>query len=489
MISRTHSSHSRRSSQPTEDSYGRGENRTFRYSRGEYEDREEDYPRESYSRYDNQERDNYGSRSSRRGPNDSTAPRRPAPRPNDYKRRLPPPPDDYTDSYESRIVQRPHRSSSTSERYGYAEEDYSRYNAKEDEDADENVYYDSEGRLFDHAAPPPTPAPQPKEKREGLQGLIEIVNKIQEVFAIVGNNVLDMPQIAVVGGQSSGKSSVLENIVGKDFLPRGSGIVTRRPLILQLIYDDSVRAGLRWSALSIRFRRVSAQTGPAVLRFRRNPRGNRSGHHPRDRHGHLRVRATHHSQDLQSARDQSDAHRPPRNHAVPLCFSDLCRVPVGDQPKDIEVIIRRMVLKFIRQPNCIIMAVTAANTDLANSDAIQMAREVDPEGLRTVGVLTKLDLMDRGTDAFEILSNRVIPLRLGYVGVINRGQKDIDTRKSMAKQWRDEEEFLRARYASIARVNGTRFLREKLNQLLLNHIKVGLPAIITKVNEFKAEKM
>ena len=75
------------------------------------------------------------------------------------------------------------------------------------------------------------------------------MNKIQEVFAIVGNNVLDMPQIAVVGGQSSGKSSVLENIVGKDFLPRGSGIVTRRPLILQLIYDDSVRDGMCWRGI------------------------------------------------------------------------------------------------------------------------------------------------------------------------------------------------------------------------------------------------
>ena len=244
MTFRSHSSHSRRSSQPTEDSYGRGEYRVSRHSRGDYEDREEDYPREPYQRYDNQERDNYGFRSSRRGSNDSTAPRRPAPRPNDYKRRLPPPQDDYTDSHESRIVRRPHRSSSASERYGYAEEDYSRSNAnKKDDDDDENVYYDSEGRLFDHAAPPPTPAPKPKEKREGLQGLIEIVNKIQEVFAIVGNNVLDMPQIAVVGGQSSGKSSVLENIVGKDFLPRGSGIVTRRPLILQLIYDESVREG------------------------------------------------------------------------------------------------------------------------------------------------------------------------------------------------------------------------------------------------------
>lgn len=166
-----------------------------------------------------------------------------------------------------------------------------------------------------------------------------------------------------------------------------------------------------------------------------------------------------------------------------------CRVPVGDQPKDIEVIIRRMVLKFIRQPNCIIMAVTAANTDLANSDAIQMAREVDPDGLRTVGVITKLDLMDRGTDAYDILSNKLIPLRLGYVGVINRGQKDIDTRKSMQLQWQDEDAFLRRHYASIADVNGTRYLREKLNTLLLQHIKLCLPTIITKVNEFKAEKV
>ena len=167
----------------------------------------------------------------------------------------------------------------------------------------------------------------------------------------------------------------------------------------------------------------------------------------------------------------------------------ITRVPVGDQPKDIEVIIRRMVLKFIRQPNCIIMAVTAANTDLANSDAIQMAREVDPEGLRTVGVITKLDLMDQGTDAYEILTNKLIPLRLGYVGVINRGQKDIETRKDMQMQWRDEDRFMRAHYASIAEVNGTRYLREKLNGLLLQHIKMCLPNIITKVNEFKAEKL
>eukprot|EP00091_Calanus_sinicus_P021907 TRINITY_DN6697_c0_g1_i1.p1 TRINITY_DN6697_c0_g1~~TRINITY_DN6697_c0_g1_i1.p1 ORF type:complete len:183 (-),score=52.70 TRINITY_DN6697_c0_g1_i1:172-720(-) len=70
----------------------------------------------------------------------------------------------------------------------------------------------------------------------GMEQLIPIMNRMQDVFTQLGvSNNIDLPQIAVVGGQSAGKSSVLENFVGKDFLPRGSGIVTRRPLILQLI--------------------------------------------------------------------------------------------------------------------------------------------------------------------------------------------------------------------------------------------------------------
>ena len=68
-----------------------------------------------------------------------------------------------------------------------------------------------------------------------MEQLIPVINKLQDVFNSVGGEQIDLPQIVVVGSQSSGKSSVLENIVGKDFLPRGSGIVTRRPLILQLI--------------------------------------------------------------------------------------------------------------------------------------------------------------------------------------------------------------------------------------------------------------
>ena len=69
-----------------------------------------------------------------------------------------------------------------------------------------------------------------------MEALIPIINKLQDVFNTIGTESILLPQKVVVGSQSSGKSSVLESIVGKNFLPRGAGIVTRRPLVLQLQY-------------------------------------------------------------------------------------------------------------------------------------------------------------------------------------------------------------------------------------------------------------
>jgi dynamin 1-like protein len=55
-----------------------------------------------------------------------------------------------------------------------------------------------------------------------------------------------------------------------------------------------------------------------------------------------------------------------------------------------------------------------------------MARELDPEGKRTIGIVTKIDLMDEGTDAIELLKGSIYPLKLGYYGVKCRSQKNID---------------------------------------------------------------
>ena len=162
----------------------------------------------------------------------------------------------------------------------------------------------------------------------------------------------------------------------------------------------------------------------------------------------------------------------------------LTRVPVGDQPRDIEKQIREMVLKYISKSNAIILAVTAANVDLANSDGLKLARDVDPEGQRTIGVLTKIDLMDAGTDVVDILAGRIIPLRLGYVPVVNRGQRDIENKKRIDIALKAEKDFFdnHPSYRNKASYCGTPYLARKLNLILMMHIKQTLPDIKTRIS-------
>jgi len=160
----------------------------------------------------------------------------------------------------------------------------------------------------------------------------------------------------------------------------------------------------------------------------------------------------------------------------------ITKVPVGDQPKDIELQIRKLVLTYISRPSALILALTAANTDLANSDAIKIAREVDPDGQRTLGVVTKLDLMDAGTHAGDILNNRVVPMRLGYVGIINRSQKDINEGKTISAHLESEKKYMDDHPAYSTMQNlGTPVLARNLNKELVKHIARELPGLRQRV--------
>jgi dynamin 1-like protein len=115
----------------------------------------------------------------------------------------------------------------------------------------------------------------------------------------------------------------------------------------------------------------------------------------------------------------------------------------------------------------VILAVSPANVDLANSEALKIAHSVDPQGRRTIGVLTKLDLMDAGTNALDVLTGRVYPLKLGFIGVVGRSQHDINTAKSMSDALASETEFFKNHpaYRNIAHKNGTKYLARTLNQV------------------------
>ena len=290
-----------------------------------------------------------------------------------------------------------------------------------------------------------------------LEKLIPVVNQLQDVFNTIGKNNVELPQIVVVGSQSSGKSSVLEGIVGKEFLPRGTGIVTRCPLIVQMTNAKD------------EYGEFLHQPGTKYTDFT-------------DIRDEIRLQTSKITGTTKGITKQAIRLHIRSPHVLDLTVVDLpgiTRVPVGDQPKDIEIQVKSMCLEFIRNPHSIILAVTAANTDIANSDALQLSKEVDPQGARTLGVITKLDLMDRGTDAADILNGNIIPLTHGFIGVVNRSQADLDSKLSISTARDQERDFFKThpQYRKMMNRMGMDHLSQKLHNILMEHIKEYLPKV------------
>ncbi|CAJ0568564.1 unnamed protein product, partial [Mesorhabditis spiculigera] len=305
-----------------------------------------------------------------------------------------------------------------------------------------------------------------------MESLIPTINKLQDVFSAVGSREaeIQLPQIVVVGAQSSGKSSVIEAIVGRDFLPRGTGIVTRRPLLLQLCHvpldDKASRQGQKddWA----RFEHTGDRTFEDFELVRKEIEEETD-----------RLTGSNKGISNLPISLKIFSHR-----VVNLTLVDLpgmTKVPVGDQPTNIEEQIRDMIMYYITNPNSIILAVTPANQDFATSEPLKMSRDVDYEGARTLAVLTKLDLMDHGTDALDVLTGQLVHVKLGIIGVVNRSQADIKAKKPIEDALRDEESFLARKYPTLASRQGTRYLAKTLNRLLMHHIRECLPSLKNRV--------
>ncbi|GMF50636.1 unnamed protein product [[Candida] boidinii] len=292
-----------------------------------------------------------------------------------------------------------------------------------------------------------------------LQDLIPIVNKLQDIVTNTNLTDLDLPLLTVIGSQSAGKSSVLENIVGKDFLPRGTGIVTRRPLILQLIniqpddplvlkssgYETDQSSDSNELTLEDHLRKSSSlnSTNNAVSPVPSTPSSEWGEflHIPNKRfYNFNEIRKEIENETARIAGKNKGISRIPINlkvyspNVLNLTLVDLpglTKIPIGDQPTDIERQIKNLILEYISKPNSIILAVSPANVDLVNSESLKLARQVDPQGKRTIGILSKLDLMDHGTNALDILTGKVYPLKLGFIGVVNRSQQDISSNKAL----------------------------------------------------------
>ncbi|KAI9775562.1 MAG: dynamin-like GTPase mgm1 [Geoglossum umbratile] len=223
--------------------------------------------------------------------------------------------------------------------------------------------------------------------------------EIRSILQTVGqSDTLTLPSIVVIGSQSSGKSSVLEAIVGHEFLPKGNNMVTRRPIELTLVntpeetvdYGEFPALGLGKITDFSQIQRTLTDLNLAV------PSSDCVSDDPIQLHIH--------------------------SPNVPdLSLIDLpgyIQVVGQDQPLELKQKIADLCDKYVQSPN-IILAISAADVDLANSTALRASRRVDPRGERTIGVVTKMDLVDAERGA-SILLDRKYPLRLGYVGVVCR---------------------------------------------------------------------
>ncbi|EPR79493.1 Dynamin-like vacuolar sorting GTPase [Spraguea lophii 42_110] len=307
--------------------------------------------------------------------------------------------------------------------------------------------------------------------------LLSKINDLQEICSSSGiSHSLELPQIVVIGSQSSGKSSVLENIVGRDFLPRGTGIVTRRPIILQLININSKNNYDNKDGDNTINKSEYAQFN-----------GNDKIYYNYDDVKSELLRLT----SLIKANDVSDIpiilklYSPNFLSLTLVDLPGLTKVATSNQPKNICSKIENMCMKYIQNKNAIILAVSAATNDISNSDALELARMADANFDRTIGVLTKVDLMDRGTDAVDILAGKIINLKLGFVPVVNRSVLDIKKNKNIKDSLATEMKFFsdHPSYSKNKNFCGTKYLINKLNTILQEHIKYSLPELQERVNK------
>ena len=299
-----------------------------------------------------------------------------------------------------------------------------------------------------------------------FQKLRKLINLIDQLRDCGVNEYIKLPRICSLGTQSSGKSSVLESIVGLDFLPRGDGVVTRRPLELRLCH---INHGEPWAV----FEEIK---GEKFTDFNK-------------------VRETIESlTDKVCVGEKNIVDQPIVLNVYSQTCPDLTlvdlpgvtRVPVGKQPKNIEEITKNMAKRYVSDSLTIILCVIAANSDIATSDGLKLAKEIDTGGTRTIGVLTKLDIMDEGTNARKALMNEEIPLKLGYVGVKNRSKQDLVNKLPMSEMVKKEKEFFRSHpvYKNMPQgYLGTDVLIQKLTKIYFKIIRENLPRIIKAIND------
>jgi hypothetical protein len=318
--------------------------------------------------------------------------------------------------------------------------------------------------------------------------LLKINNQLSSIFSTQidnNGNKLDfdfkLPQVVTVGGQSGGKSSTANGLLGLDLFLTGSGIVTRTPIHLQMTNDKDL------NETKIEF--IDNNNNIEKI---------------------ISIGVTPTEDELNIVREeikiQTIKRAGPRSGIsdIPIIIRvsspkihDLSVVDLPgltfeanadeDQAEDIDVQITNMIKKYIENPRSIILLIIQATNDIGSEATTKIVKSVDPKGLRTIGVFTKIDLMNKGTDVSRYL---VENSNHNYYAIKNRSPKECK-KYDISQSIKLEQDFFNNHpvYSKMENKNrlGIVNLVLSLKKILIEKIRLTMPDIIKEMNKREQE--
>ena len=316
--------------------------------------------------------------------------------------------------------------------------------------------------------------------------VINDISKDKDLDLNISNKNL-CPSLVVVGSQSSGKSSVLNGILSMDILPTGSSMVTRTPLNLNLIQTETdmfAEFGKYNNGCWIPTKSINL-TNPLPLK-------------EEVKQIHIEIQR----QTLEKAGPEMNiSHQEinlkiyspyvPNLNLVDLPGLTMVACTDKGQPQDIKLRIRNLITSYIKKENNIILCVMQAREDIEADVALDLCKDFDKKGERTIGVLTKVDLMNKGNSIINYLNNNIskdLMLKYGYYGVKNRS-KDEMLEKDIHAGFQDEINFFNndPSYKNILNKErlGVVNMSKQISSILMESIKSKIPEILKELTRIQ----
>lgn len=296
-----------------------------------------------------------------------------------------------------------------------------------------------------------------------MEDLVKQLNVLQNSLTQADiSKLIQLPEIIVVGEQSSGKSSVLQSIIEREILPKGQGIVTRCPIRIRMQKSKDEREFARFEHLGAT--EFALDEVSEIIKKRTEE-----------------LTVIDYVTDIEIT---VDLFGPNMTNLTLVDLPGIVSIASEGQPKDIVQRIEKIVIDRISSNHVLILAITPTSNDSSNSKSVPMAKQADPEGSRTLGVFTKLDRIEKGCNPFEMMNKISTYFKLGYVGVVCRDQSDIISGKTFEDQFKKEAEFFsdNEEFKQNFEIFGIAALRCKLENEFRKHLEKTLPIIYKEVD-------